>query len=113
MQIADLLDIEDISKSDWILGSAGATVTAEASATGNSSETSAFTESVSASLPKDGSLAIGTGFATAVGTDPTTDVTVAGAGGSVTTKNYSRHSKYVSVSAGVVVAIDLPSYKRP
>ncbi len=112
MQIADLLYIENIQENELILGSAGAFAVAESSAEGISSETWAFTETIAASLPKNGSLAIGVGFASAVGTNPTAGVGVAGSGDIVAVANYSKDSKYVSVAAGAVVAIDLPSKKH-
>jgi hypothetical protein len=110
MQIVDLPYIENI-QDELILGSAGAIAVAESSAEGISPKTSTFTQTIAASLPKNGSFAVGFGFALAVGINPTAGVTVAGSGDIVTVANYSQDSKNVSVAAAIVVAIDLPSKK--
>ena len=114
LQIADLSYFENAPENKLISGAAGTIVTANAKASGASTNTSAFTSTTARLLPNNGSLSIGRGFAKAIGNDPSAEVQAAGFGDIVvgstnSTPNIS--SKPVDVAHGVVVAIVLPSHK--
>jgi hypothetical protein len=108
MQIADLDYLENVSEQELILGSAGATVTTDASATGTSTETFAFAKTIARSFPYGGSIAFGRGFAQANGENPTTNLTVAGDGDIVIGETQFKSFQDSAFARGFVVAIDLP-----
>jgi hypothetical protein len=115
MQIVDLSYLDNISENDLTLGSAGAIVAANASATGSSPKTYVFTDTFAKKLRNGGAIAIGTGVAIANGNNSTASVAVAGEGDLVISIDNSKYfvSKNTAIAFGIVVAIDLPSEKAP
>ncbi|MBW4666316.1 MAG: hypothetical protein KME60_02440 [Cyanomargarita calcarea GSE-NOS-MK-12-04C] len=108
MQIVDLDYLENVSEQEFILGSAGATVISDASATGTSAETFALVKTIARSFPYGGSIAFGRGFAVANDDNPTANVTVAGDGDIVIGQTQSKSFENTAFARGFVIAIDLP-----
>lgn len=114
MQIVDLSYLSNISESDLILGSVGATVTANASATGSLTATTyVLTDTFAKKLRSGAAVAVGTGVAVAKGDNVAVGVTVAGEGDLVIDIDGSKYtvSKNVAVALGIVIAIDFPNKK--
>jgi hypothetical protein len=109
MLITDLPYLETISANNSIAGAAGTMVLATASAFGSSPYANSRTNARTIALPRGGSLAIGRGFAIAIGDTPTADVTLAGSGDIVVSSTRDRTFKNVDIARGIVVAIDLPN----
>jgi hypothetical protein len=111
VHIDDLSYLENISESDLVLGSAGATATAEAVAFGQSSTALTFTDSFAKKLQNGGSVAIAGGVGIAIGDNSTASVNVTGNGNLVIQINGSKFitSKNAAIAAGIVVAIDFAS----
>lgn len=110
MLINDLPFLENVAEHCSIVGSAGAIVTADATASGSSPIAIVHTTVKTRELPDDGSLAIGFGFAWARGDNPTADVTVTGTGEIVIDKTRSVSKKHFKMERGIVIAIDLPAH---
>lgn len=113
MQILDLPYLVNISETDLILGSVGATVAANASATGSITRTYALADTFAKPLRNGGAIALGIGYAKASGDNPTANVTVTGEGDLVIYVDGSKYfvSKKTAIAYGIVIAIDFPDKK--
>ncbi|KAF3888919.1 MULTISPECIES: hypothetical protein [Nostocales] len=117
MIISDLSHLDILSEDDAILGSAGATVSTNATASGDYTQTKAVTKSFALPLGNNGSLAIGIGYAQASAVDSQDASAVTSVSGSangdinfVIGKNYSTDNGPRARAGGVVLAvgIDIP-----
>jgi hypothetical protein len=101
------VEISDLVASS-LAGGALAGVTANAYAFGNSTLAGTNTNTSARQLAGGGSIAFGRGTATAIGNNPSSNVSVFGAGDVVVgyTSTYSTQKK--SVSTGFVLAVDFP-----
>ena len=110
MKIVDLSYLENIQASRLIVGGASVGVEAYASATGDSTLAVTETEAQAKELPSGGSIARGTGTATAIGDDTTASVSVYGEGDIVIGKTQTKEfeNKDMTVAKGFVIAVDTP-----
>jgi len=109
MQIADLPYLQNVSKDEFILGSAGVSVTSRAFSFGSDSYLFASSNSASRGWSTDDFTASGTGLAGAFGNDATANVTTAGDGDIVIGRNQLKSSKNNAIASGFVIAVNLPS----
>jgi hypothetical protein len=91
-----------------IVGGAVAGATGTAYASGNSPTVWTNTSTTATQLPWGGSIAQGYGSAVAIGSNPSSNVSVFGSGDIVLTGTATYSNKKKSVSMGYVFALDLP-----
>jgi hypothetical protein len=101
------VDISDVLASS-IVGGAVAGVAATAAASGNSALAWTNTSTNATQFPWGGSIAQGQGTAVAIGSNPSSNVSVFGSGDIVLKYNSSYSTTKKSVSSGYVFALDLP-----
>jgi hypothetical protein len=108
MQIPDLSYLESVPEDELILGSAGVTVTSEASAFGSVSNPFASANSSAKALSSGVSKTVAIGSSVAVGNSTTAKVKIVGDGDVVIKKNQSNFSQNSTVRSLVVVTISSP-----
>ena len=89
-----------------ICGGAGAKVSASAAASGDLTFAGAYAKTYAEQIPNMGSIAFGYGASIAFGNNPTSSVQVTGTGDRVFGYTASDTSSQMSLSQGLVLAID-------
>jgi hypothetical protein len=102
-----LEDFPDVLAAN-VCGGAGAKVTANAGASGDFTFVAAYTKTYAEQIAGLGAIAFGFGASIALGDNPTSSVKVSGTGDRVIGYTSSDTGSQISLSQGLVLAIDRP-----
>ncbi|MEH1901926.1 MAG: hypothetical protein V7L04_11060 [Nostoc sp.] len=108
MQIADLSYLQNVSKDEFVLGSAGVNVFSRAFAFGSDNYPFASANSSSKAWSIDDSTGNGIGVAQAFGDNATANLVTVGDGDIVIGKNKFKSYENTALASGSVISIDLP-----